>query len=141
MNVISANRGVTKATEAFNQSTIDYFRSLAGPEFTWDIIRGSRPSSQGYRKGLRLWLYTYQNSLCVFCGEYERVQYMEMCHIVPRHGIDAGYLPGNIGLGCRTCNESHGTRVLSMCDIKLSHLIAMAWPSRGECEAVARLAR
>lgn len=139
MMTITAGADMAPAFTHFDSSVIDYFVSLAGPEFEWSIIRGSRPGCSGYRKGLRQYLYTFQRSTCAFCGNYERLDYMEMCHIVPKRGMDAGYLPGNIALGCRKCNESHGDNVVPYSAISRPDLVAISWPSRRDCEALAHL--
>ena len=119
----------------------------AGPSLMWENgklgktgqpLLGTRPRSDT-RRGLRAWLYRESQGLCVFHGGPVRWEETECCHIVatgPTQDVNGkrirrGWVPGNIAIGCRACNEAHAVRygaVVPMDAIARPDLIPDVWP-------------
>lgn len=115
----------------------------AGPTFDWPGMGSSRPTSL-VRNGLYRFLSDYAASVlglptCVFCGLYRGTEAGHVVSSGKGNGSNAlGYVPGNIGICCETCNDLDGNRwtVIPFHTIRHPEAIPDIWPSRDELRAI-----
>lgn len=107
--------------------------AMAGAQFLWGG-QYARPASN-LRPGLYAFLKEYAKSFCVFCEAYD--DNGEICHIVSGTSTvnsegrqRRGYIQGNIGYGCRMCNEIQAIdgRIVDYDSIARPDLIPVIWP-------------
>lgn len=92
---------MTNTTQAQQAANL----ALAGADFQWTGIgNASRPRSDAF-PGLVAWLAMAQNGVCAACGEAFGGEVLNVNHLVSQGKSQRGYVPGNLYLGHRTCNE------------------------------------
>lgn len=114
----------------FNEATHTLMIIAAGANFDWPTA-GSRPNTDP-RSGLFAFLKDYANGICAFCGQAD--ENGEACHIVSGGKNRRGYVPGNLGYGCRACNEIDAEygEIVSFESIRRPDLIPTEWPGMPE---------
>lgn len=95
--------GSTERTIMVTTADVTALAVLAGPEFGWDGVRGCHRPAADVRTPLRLELLGEQGGVCFWCGDAATEP--EFCHLVSRGPSRKGWLPGNIGIGCASCND------------------------------------
>jgi hypothetical protein len=118
------------------ETLIANMADMAGPEFTWEGVRGSSRPPSAVKRGLAQYMDAIVQGCCFYCGETEGSPIdngLEFCHIVSRgpgkSDSGKGWIPGNIGRGHKSCNlimEARGP-VVPLSDIARPDLIPMEW--------------
>jgi hypothetical protein len=115
-----------------------YLVKWAGTDLMWENgpigkfgpLVGAR-SNSAWKRGLREFIEAYANGQCVFCGT-DTDGSGELCHIVASGPKRRGFVPGNIALGCYTCNREQVTRygeIVPVSGIRYPHLVPSEWPT------------
>jgi hypothetical protein len=112
------------------QSILARLTRLAGEGYRWDIPANTARLSSDPRAGLRVWLASFQNGKCAFCGEALDERF-DICHVVSGGENRKGWYEGNLAAGCRECNELDGANgpVIAFETIVRPDLIPQEWPA------------